>query len=56
MNNKRNELYNYINKITRNISVLDVGARGGIGWPWTDFDNNFVNSILIEKVLFKIKL
>jgi FkbM family methyltransferase len=48
MNNKRNELYNYINKITRNISVLDVGARGGIGWPWTDFDMKFVNSILIE--------
>tara|TARA_B110000003_G_scaffold182730_1_gene181807 strand:- start:1350 stop:2375 length:1026 start_codon:yes stop_codon:yes gene_type:complete len=48
MNNKRNELYNYINKITRNISVLDVGARGGIGWPWTDFDKKFVNSILIE--------
>ena len=48
MNNKRNELYNYIKKITRNISILDVGARGGIGWPWTDFDNNFVNSILIE--------
>ena len=48
MNNQRNNLYNYIKNLTRNISVLDVGARGGIGWPWTDFDNNFVNSILIE--------
>ncbi len=48
MNNKRNELYNYIKNITRNISVLDVGARGGMGWPWTDFDKKFVNSVLIE--------
>ena len=28
---KTNSVYNYIKLISRNISVLDIGASGGIG-------------------------
>jgi FkbM family methyltransferase len=48
MDNKRKKLYNYIKKISRNISVLDVGARDGLGWPWNELNKNFVDSILVE--------
>ena len=45
---KAKSVYNYIRSISRNISVLDIGASGGIGWPWNDLNKDFVDLILVE--------
>jgi len=31
-----------------NLQVLDVGARGGIQWPWNKFDKSKLSIILVE--------
>ena len=35
-------------KLPRLISVLDIGARDGIGWPWNSAKPEAINSILVE--------
>ena len=31
-----------------NLQILDVGARGGIQWPWNKFDKSKLSVILVE--------
>ena len=45
---KINSIYSYIKSISRSISVLDIGASGGIGWPWNELNKDFVDLILVE--------
>ena len=44
----KDNLYKYIKSISRNITVLDIGASGGIGWPWCGLNKDFVDLILVE--------
>ncbi len=44
----KNNIYQSIKTISRNISILDVGARDGIGWPWNKLNKDFVDLILVE--------
>tara|TARA_B100001063_G_scaffold247107_1_gene290252 strand:- start:1484 stop:2503 length:1020 start_codon:yes stop_codon:yes gene_type:complete len=46
MSNKK--IFNLIKDLSRNISILDIGARGGLGWPWKDLNKDFVDLILVE--------
>lgn len=32
----------------RKMSELDVGARGGLCEPWSNYDKNLIRSILVE--------
>ncbi len=34
--------------LPRKLYVLDIGARNGLGWPWSGAKNNAINSILVE--------
>jgi FkbM family methyltransferase len=34
--------------LCRNISLLDIGARDGVGWPWCTAPNNILDVILVE--------
>ena len=34
--------------INKKLSLMDVGARGGIGWPWREIQNNLLDILLIE--------
>lgn len=44
----KNNIYKSIKTMSRNISILDVGARDGIGWPWNKLNKDFVDLILVE--------
>ena len=44
----KSKIIEHIREISRNITILDVGARDGLGWPWTDLNKNYVNAILVE--------
>lgn len=37
-----------IQNLSRSITVLDIGARGGLGWPWNELSNDLVDCILVE--------
>ena len=30
------------------LSLLDIGARGGISWPWNAVQRDMLNVILVE--------
>ena len=45
---KINSIFSYIKSISRSISVLDIGASGGIGWPWNELNKDFIDLILVE--------
>lgn len=45
---KKNNVINLIKTISRNISILDIGARHGIGYPWNELNNDFCDLILVE--------
>ncbi len=34
--------------LKRNICLLDIGARDGVGWPWCTAPNNILDVILVE--------
>lgn len=34
--------------LDKKISLLDIGARGGIGWPWSSAKSESINVILVE--------
>ena len=34
--------------LCRNIRLLDIGARDGVGWPWCTAPNNILDVILVE--------
>lgn len=34
--------------LKRNICLLDIGARGGVGWPWNTAPKNTLDIILVE--------
>ena len=43
-----NKCIKTIDKYGRCISILDIGARDGLGWPWDQLEPNLVEAILIE--------
>ena len=34
--------------LKRNICLLDIGARGGVGWPWNTAQSNSLDIVLVE--------
>jgi FkbM family methyltransferase len=34
--------------LNKKLTLLDVGARGGVGWPWCTAPNNILDVILVE--------
>jgi FkbM family methyltransferase len=42
--------------LNRKISLLDIGARGGVGWPWDVASSKNISIILVEPDLEEVEL
>ena len=44
------------NLLNKKLTLLDVGARGGIGFPWSTAETENLNVILVEPDLNEVEL
>ena len=47
-NKNRNPIYHFRDLLKRKISILDIGARDGLGWPWNSISPELIKVILVE--------